>query len=57
MHYYLRLPPALTKARQTLVMLCNGRVLRCENLDEEDFSFGIALQSRGCRYLAKDESA
>ena len=34
-----------------------GRVLRCEHVREEEFSFGIALQSRESRYLPKEEAA
>ena len=55
--WVLRLSPALTKAKQPLIVLCYGIVLRCENVHEGDFSFGIALRSRDCRYLPKDEAA
>ena len=53
----LSLPPKLTKAKQPLILLCYGTVLRCEHVDKGDLSFGIALQSRDCRYLPKDKSA
>jgi hypothetical protein len=32
-------------------------VLRCEQVREEQFSFGIALHSREPRYLPKEEAA